>query len=129
MDLKEFVSATIAQIVQGVVEAQKQAEEVGACVNPQDEKASIVSNPLKPGSRFVQIPGKGNYFNEIQYLEFDVAVTASAGTETKGGIGIANIVTLGMIGTSDKSSESVSRIKFRVPVVFPHHPPEIPQQK
>jgi hypothetical protein len=53
-------------------------------------------------------------------LEFDVAVTAAEGSEKKGGIGIV-VGSFGIGGqkASNISSQSVSRIKFSVPVPLP----------
>jgi hypothetical protein len=53
-------------------------------------------------------------------LEFDVAVTAQEGTATKGGIGVfAGAIGLGSQGQSTAANQTVSRIKFAVPVLLP----------
>ena len=56
-------------------------------------------------------------------MEFDVAVTTSEGTETKGGIGVVvGAIVLGSHGKTDRSNISVNRIKFTVPIDYPENP-------
>jgi len=58
----------------------------------------------------------------VSFVEFDMAVTATEGKETKGGIGVvAGVFTLGSAGKSDAASGSESRIKFSVPLLLPTH--------
>lgn len=52
----------------------------------------------------------------INMVSFDVAVTATDGTGTKGGIGIViGAVALGSQGQSENRNEAVSRVQFKVP--------------
>ena len=54
-------------------------------------------------------------------VSFDVALTATKETGTKGGIGVvAGIVSLGSAGQSSNENTSVSRVKFDVPVSLPN---------
>ena len=56
----------------------------------------------------------------IRDVEFDVAVTVSKGSETKGGVlVVVGPWTLGSSGKSDSSSNSVSRVRFTVPIGYP----------
>ena len=58
---------------------------------------------------------------ELHPIEFDVAVTTTEGTETKGGIGVFVVaVGLGSQGKSDATNSSSSRIKFSVPIFLPN---------
>jgi hypothetical protein len=66
MKLEDFVSETLKELIDGVKTAQKHAVSKGARVNPHS-----------PVNRDNQ-----------QTVEFDVAVTTTAGTQTKGGIGV-----------------------------------------
>jgi hypothetical protein len=125
MQLKDFVAETLKQIIQGVTEAQNNSE-IGF-INPADYKASsTIGNGRKDG-RFAEIPGKGVCHFEIQDVDFDVAVTVTEGTGTTGTIGIAGAISQESFKNSESASETVSRIKFKVPVVFPHHPGTNPQ--
>lgn len=64
-------------------------------------------------------------------IEFDVAVTTTGESKTGGGIGIfVGAVALGSKGESAKGSESVSRVRFAVPVVYPtQHDPTVDKKK
>lgn len=56
----------------------------------------------------------------IQHIEFDVAVSATQGTDTKAGLGvIAGAFNLGASGGSNQENQTASRIKFSVPVTLP----------
>lgn len=68
----------------------------------------------------------GSYFpgtrqrRPVHKIEFDIAVTVTEGKETKGGIGVAmGIVAVGSKGESSSEANSISRLKFIVPVVLP----------
>ena len=111
MDLKEFVSQTLTQIMDGVREAQTATTHGG-----------IVSPALRHFGKLTDIAQTdvGDY---TQMVEFDVALTVEQGTGTKGGIGlVVGPVTLGSTGQSSAQNSSVNRVKFRVPVVLPTPP-------
>ena len=56
-------------------------------------------------------------------IEFDVAVTATDSTETKGGIGVfVGAIGLGSTGQSNHEGQSISRIKFQIAVDLPTQP-------
>ena len=60
----------------------------------------------------------------MRNVHFDVAVSTSEGTETKGGIGVV-VGPVGSVGSQDQSdvaSSSMSRIRFSVPVKLPVQP-------
>jgi len=114
MKLQDFVSETLKEIIDGVRVSQDYAQGKGGRVNP---------------SHLTHIGGKP--YSELwdhetgtkpQVIEFDVAVTAIEGKETKGSIGVfVGPVGIGTQGKSDSSSSSISRIKFSVPVILPAH--------
>lgn len=110
MELKDFVSVTIKQLIDGVVEAQGYAAEKGALVNP-----SVV---LTFGdSKGVVTDRHGN---SGQLIEFDVALTTTEGDQYKGGLGIfVGPVGVGTQGQADFQNSTVSRIKFVLPVFLP----------
>ena len=109
MELKDFVSETLVQIIEGVKDAQsKVVDTEGGSVNPE------YSQTPRPHtiSRYGKI---------IQDVEFDVALSVSEGTESKGGIGVvAGVFALGSQGQSNAENASFSRIKFHVPMVLPY---------
>jgi hypothetical protein len=117
MNIKEFIAETLVQITMGVIEAQNNLKDTGALVNPE----------LNPGQlRW----GVGHTLGGelVGAVDFDMAVNATEGTETKGGIGVvAGILSLGSAGKSDASTGSATRIKFSVPIRLPIGKYVIPQ--
>ena len=114
IQLQDFVKETIVQIVNGVKAAQEARRGTKARVNPRGLTYPTTADN-KQGRRWDF--GTAQYAEDI---EFDVAVAAAEGTETKGGVGVvAAIFALGAQGKSDASSSTVSRIKFTVPVFLP----------
>lgn len=113
MDLKQFVSQVLADVVQGVADAQANLGEQARFVNPQ---LSTGQGALHQQKFQVSINGE-----LVQQVEFDVAVTAKDGTGTKGGIGVVTgIFAMGSQGQSTSENSHVSRIKFSVPVTLPY---------
>ena len=104
MELKEFVNQALVQIIQGVIEAQKFAHENGALVAPgMDTKISDI------------------YFGLHEHkVEFDVAISTSDSIEGKVGAGLFVAgVTLGGQGTAEQANQTISHIKFSVPLYYP----------
>lgn len=94
MDIKEFVSETIRQIIEGVKDAQEFASKKGAVVAPHHDYQKTV--------------------------EYDVAVTAVEGKEAgaKAGISVWSIGAGGNMKT-ESTNTTVSRIKFSIPIELP----------
>ena len=119
MELREFVSATISDICNGIVDAQNKVKDIGACIAPGMAKDSIVRDP--------------NNAYTPQFLDFDIAVTITENSNNSSGHNAgANISVLGIclsingknIDTKELSAIHVSRIKFSVPVLYPVAPAE-----
>ncbi len=107
MNLEEFVTESLVQLVEGVSTAQLRIHK-GATINPKQRSTKPRSVEYGTG-----IP--------VQEIEFDIAVTVDEGKQTKGGIGVvAGVFALGSQGQSSAATQSVSRIKFSVPISFPH---------
>jgi hypothetical protein len=113
MELKDFVREALSQIVQGVKEAQGAVASTGGEVSPRfSNRQQDVHQALK-----LLKTDKGGI---IQNVEFDVAVTATEGTGTRGGVGVfVGAFALGSQGQSQSENTSLSRIKFAVPVTLP----------
>lgn len=111
MELKDFVKNTLVQIVDGVIEAEKELEKKGSTVNPIggyfDQK---------------QIGGRTWSFKDgvTEVVDFDVALTNSEKEGTSAGIGVLlGNINLGAKGASEEVITSVTRIKFSVPILLP----------
>lgn len=113
MDLKSFITQVLSEVVQGVQDAQAVLGENAKYINPQ---LSTQQGPLEKQGLQVSIYGQ-----LVQQVEFDVAVTATEGTGTKGGVGVvAGVFALGSQGQSKEEHSNVSRIKFSVPLTLPY---------
>jgi len=111
MELKDFVSQSILQIIEGVKTAQEQ-NKTDARVNP---------SGLRLGSN-VEQSNLYDFENHmlLSTVEFDVSVSAEKSKETKGGIAIlVGAVGLGSQGQSGKKDQFVNRLKFSVPITLP----------
>ncbi len=114
MTLEEFVSESLKQVVDGVVEAQEHARNKGAMVNPGYGR-------LETGQKFVE---REEGLVPSQEIEFDVAVTSVEGSmkEAKARI-FVGAFGIGGEGGKEVTNSLVSRIRFSVPVIFPVHGP------
>jgi len=111
MKLQEFISETLKEIITGVKEAQRYADSQDAMINPPSRK--------KGERKSIQMvdADTGQLLRDVL---FDVAVTFTEETAKEGGAGIfVASIGVGVKGTSDTSSSSVSRVKFSVPVALP----------
>jgi hypothetical protein len=113
MELKEFITKTLTEIIDGVSDAQKYAETKGAKVNP--GKLALLkagtSQPTFSDSR---------HENFVQIIDFDIAVVASDNTKDKAGIGVfAGAFGIGGQMQNEENNSNNSRIKFSIPIFLP----------
>lgn len=114
MELKDFISETLRQILGGVRDAQDYATEQGGKVVPA-KIAFRTDQGLQMWDRHDGTP--------IQMVEFDVAVTTSEGAATRGGIGVlVGAIGIGSQEQSNSSNQYASRIRFSVPLGLPKQP-------
>jgi hypothetical protein len=121
MQLNEFVSATIKQVIDGIVDAQAYASQKGAMVNPSGmyRTTDVQNFNLQVDNTF-----KSSYHLIPQMLDFDVAITESAAAETKGGIAVlTGVLGLGAQAKTTDLNTIANRIRFSVPVLFPQQAP------
>lgn len=106
MDLKDFISQSLTQIMAGVKEAHSNIKGSGGWINPDIRH-----------SKSLPIVGmKGT----AHMVEFDVAVTVNEDSKVKGGTGIfVGAVGLGLRSDIGSSDSVMSRIKFNIPVAYP----------
>jgi hypothetical protein len=91
MDVRELVKATLIQVMQGVKEAQAEADQ---------EKLGQI--------------GKGT--RAPRDISFDIAIVATEESGASGGLQVAGI---GGKVASTAREESTSRVRFEVPVILP----------
>jgi hypothetical protein len=105
MELKDFIKATFVEIIEGVNEARSTS----------DSASGIESNMR---NRMDQLaPGIMQDHNGALYsvVEFDVAVTATSKVDGSGAINVMALKLSGGVGTED---QTVSRVKFAIPMRF-----------
>ncbi len=112
MELKDFIAQTISQIMEGVIEAQKVAEEAGGAVNP---KGQIYINQESA-------PFMDKDTTRIRdFINFDVAIEVTDGKEQSGNAKIS-VLSIGGFGgeiTEGVQNKSINRVNFRLPVIYP----------
>ena len=116
MNLDTFISQSLAQILQGIQDAQSFTREnpSGAKVNPRGvtalEKDSGGQN--QPHDLQTKLP--------VHQVDFDIAVTVTDSKEGEAG-GKLSVVGIGVGGKAYTTGEhsSVSRISFSIPVIWP----------
>ncbi|QDO84536.1 hypothetical protein FM037_16640 [Shewanella psychropiezotolerans] len=110
MQLENFVSQTLKQIIDGVSSAQKYSETKNAKINPStarmDGKATDYSFCVE-----TYVP--------LQGVEFDVAVTVKEASSTSEGGGDMGEISVTSASQASNQNSSVSRIKFKVPILLP----------
>lgn len=111
MEIKEFVSTVIIQVVTGLNTAKEQLKEndSGAIINPAVGGDGNVHNDTWPPRRL------------IQQIEMSIAVTAtdSHNIGGKAGLNIA-VFSAEISGAKVSASNStVNTVKFTVPIAFP----------
>jgi len=113
MELKEFIKTTITQISQGIIEAQEELNGNDMIVNP----SGLATN--SNGDKYLRTDG----WRYVQNIEINVGVTAIEKEGEKAGIGIVTgILSGGAQASSDNSNQTVSTIKFDIPVALPSSP-------
>jgi hypothetical protein len=124
MDLEQFVSISLTQIIRGITTAQAEAEGTNAWINP-------VGTVLPEHGRSIPTT-TGSYSPGVQVhdVEFDVAVTVAGSKtgEAKAGLRVWAIE-IGGKGKTAIENSAVSRIKFAVPVAWPWAAQAKPEKK
>lgn len=99
MELKNFISKTLIEIIDGIKDAQSHAIENQAVIAPQ----VVVTR-------------------KVNTIKFNVAVTTVDGSNAEGGAGIfVGPITIGGRVETGQSSEATSRIEFEIPMYYPEH--------
>jgi len=106
MNVEEFVTEAMSQLFRGIKKAGDAASEVGG---------AIVAEEWGKSDRASSGDGR-----PVMEVELDIAVTVEDRTGGKGGIRVASI---GIEGGKESGITTVTRIRTKVPVVFPASEP------
>jgi hypothetical protein len=108
MELKDFVKATLEQIVEGTALAQQSIKTKGGIINPSNMS--------------FQKDGPWNNYNHAmpQEVVFDVGLTSTDKSGSTEGIGVfLGSISLGKKNDVGIESVAITKVKFTVPLVLP----------
>lgn len=108
MELKEFITETLVQMMEGVKNAQQRSKEFGGFVNPEDQQKTSTH----VGS---------SHWVKIQPVDFEISLTETSSSDSQKGISV-NFGGIGGKGGKEKNEQSTSlnKIKFTIPVILPY---------
>ena len=110
MELKEFITQTLININQGIIDAQEQTKDSGLIINPK--------NFRKRGDNTYEQYG-GNPA-QVQDIEFNIVVNVAEGNNAKIAVGVVTgILSGGASNTNQNNNSTQTTIKFNLPVQFP----------
>lgn len=110
MELKEFITQTLININQGIIDAQEQTKDSGILINPK--------NIRKRDNNNYEVYN-GNSAT-IQEIEFNVVVNVTEGKDSKIAVGaFTGILSGGVSNTNQNNNSTQTTIKFNLPVQFP----------
>ena len=113
MELKDFVSITVVQLIDGLNAAIEYGKANNAIVNPSGHLM------FAEGAKFGREIKKGD---TIHIIDFDLSVVTSEGGSTEGGLGVFIApITLGAKAKQEDVITTENRISFSIPVILPKH--------
>jgi len=111
MDIKTFLKSTILQISEAIEELNQELKDPNVAVNP---RGVLDANNQNSGS----------IAENIIAIDFDLSVYVESGDEKGGKIGVfSGILGAGISGAEKELNRTANRIKFTLPVLFPHKKP------
>lgn len=115
MELKEFIKESLSQIIDAVVETQDKYKETNVLICPDDIQGE--NNNL-----YIRDENLYQFYNRntrVQNIEMDIAISVTEKEGNKSGLGIAKIINAGISSENAQQNESISKIKFSIPIVLP----------
>ena len=110
MELKEFITQTLININQGIIDAQEQTKESGLIINPKNFRK-------KGDNTYEQYNGNPA---QVQDIEFNVVVNVAEGNDAKIAVGVfTGMLSGGASNTNQNNNSTQTTIKFNLPVQFP----------
>lgn len=110
MELKEFITQTLININQGIIDAQEQTKESGIKINPKN---------IRKRDSGTYDASNGNSAT-IQEIEFNIVVNVTEGNDSKIAVGaFTGLLSGGVSNTNQNNNSTQTTIKFNLPVQFP----------
>lgn len=110
MDLKEFTTQTLVQIVEGAIEANVQLSGMNSFIPSTNIRTTKGYSIAYDASGIERL---------MHYVDFDVAITASESDGKSGGAGI-KVIPFNFGGNIESKIENqtISRVKYTIPIVM-----------
>lgn len=108
MELQEFITETLTQIVNGVVEAQNNLKDTGSVINPKVDT-----------ERYTTDKGQRHGLKTVQKIKMNVVLSVTEKEGSKKGIGVARVINAGINSETIDENRKVTSVEFEIPVVFP----------
>ncbi|MDC1812323.1 hypothetical protein POZ03_17825 [Bacteroides uniformis] len=115
MELKEFIKESLSQIIDAVIETQDKYKETNVLICPDDIQGKD-NNLHIDNENLYQCYSR---YTRVQNIEMDIAISVTEKEGNKSGIGIAKIINAGISSENAQQNESISKIKFSIPIVLP----------
>lgn len=115
MELKEFIKESLSQIIDAVKETQEKYKDTNVVICPDNIQE------VKSGLYILDENEYDNYSSrsKVQNIEMDIAISVTEKEGNKSGLGIAKIINAGISSENAQQNESISKIKFSIPIVLP----------
>lgn len=115
MELKEFIKESLSQIIDAVKETQEKYKDTNVVICPDNIQE------VKSGLYILDENEYDNYSSrsKVQNIDMDIAISVTEKEGNKSGLGIAKIINAGILSENAQRNESISKIKFSIPIVLP----------
>lgn len=115
MELKEFIKESLSQIIDAVKETQEKYKDTNVVICPDNIQE------VKSGLYILDENEYDNYSSrsKVQNIDMDIAISVTEKEGNKSGLGIAKIINAGISSENAQRNESISKIKFSIPIVLP----------
>lgn len=112
MELQEFITETLTQIVNGVVDAQKNLKDTGCIINP-------YGYAFDKEHKFTEIKGGQYKARAIQRVKMNIVLSVMESKDKASKIGVANILHAGFGTDKSKENSQMNSIEFEIPIALP----------
>lgn len=115
MELKEFIKESLSQIIDAIKETQEKYKDTNVVICPDNIQE------VKDGLYILDENEYDNYSSrsKVQNIDMDIAISVTEKEGNKSGLGIAKIINAGISSENTQQNESISKIKFSIPIVLP----------
>ena len=115
MELKEFIKESLSQLIDAVKETQEKYKDTNVVICPDNIQE------VKDGLYILDENEYDNYSSrsKVQNIDMDIAISVTEKEGNKSGLGIAKIINAGISSENTQQNESISKIKFSIPIVLP----------